>query len=416
MRVTRSRSSKECATMGHAAAYVLGREGTLSALLRAARLSRGWSSAQLRQELAHAAIRLGLPVAGDASLRVLISRWENGHAMPDPVNRLLLQDAFGLDAESLGLVNEDAVEQQTDVTAVVSHIARRADPSAAAITYFNEQLAAHARFDNLAGPNFVLATAIGQLHQVEQLAAGGAPELTQLACRYAEFAGWLQQDLGNNVEALRLTSRAVDLAEMAGDEARVTYNRMRKANVLMTTGDLHLAAATAQRSMEEASERFPHLVPVCLRQHALASARLRDERAARTAIERAITLTRATVDASDTLSPYCTTSYVQMEAALCLLVLRQPSAAEEACAHALADWPAELARDRNLCLARRGVALVEMHEFDEACRTAMLALDGVRSAPSGRALHMLRFIATRLRPVGRNTSVRELTEALAEVA
>ena len=57
-----------------------------------------------------------------------------------------------------------------------------------------------------------------------------------------------------------------------------------------------------------------------------------------------------------------------------------------------------------------------MHEFDEACRTAMLALDGVRSAPSGRALHMLRFIATRLRPVGRNTSVRELTEALAEVA
>ena len=46
----------------------------------------------------------------------------------------------------------------------------------------------------------------------------------------------------------------------------------------------------------------------------------------------------------------------------------------------------------------------------------MLALDGVRSAPSGRALHMLRFIATRLRPVGRNTSVRELTEALAEVA
>jgi hypothetical protein len=31
-------------------------------------------------------------------------------------------------------------------------------------------------------------------------------------------------------------------------------------------------------------------------------------------------------------------------------------------------------------------------------------------------LHMLRFIATRLRPLGRNTSVRELTEALAEVA
>jgi transcriptional regulator with XRE-family HTH domain len=229
-----------------AAAYILRGEGTLSALLRNARLSRGWSSAQLRQELTRAAVRLELPVAGDASLRVLISRWENGHAMPDPVKRLLLQDAFGLDAESLGLVDDAAAEQQTDVTAVVAHIARRADPSTAAITYFNDQLAAHARFDNLAGPNFVLATAIGQLHQVEKLATSGAAELTQLACRYAEFTGWLQQDLGNNVEALRLTSRAVDLAEMAGDGARATYNRMRKANVLMATGDLHLAAATAQ--------------------------------------------------------------------------------------------------------------------------------------------------------------------------
>ena len=280
-------------------------------------------------------LRLELPVAGDASLRVLISRWENGHATPDPVNRLLLQDAFGLDAESLGLADDDDAKQQTDVTAVVAHIARRADPSAAAITYFNEQLAAHARFDNLAGPNFVLATALGQLHQVEQLAAGGAPELTQLACRYAEFTGWLQQDLGNNVEALRLTSRAVDLAEMAGDGARATYNRMRKANVLMATGDLHLAAATAQRSLAESSEQFAHLVPVCLRQQALASARLRDERGARTAIERAVTLTRATVDPSDTLSAYCTTSYVQMEAALCLLVLRSPLLRRN---HALKLW------------------------------------------------------------------------------
>jgi len=55
----------------------------------------------LRQELAYAAARLDLPIAGDASLRVLISRWENGHASPDPVNRLLLQEAFGVGAESL---------------------------------------------------------------------------------------------------------------------------------------------------------------------------------------------------------------------------------------------------------------------------------------------------------------------------
>jgi tetratricopeptide (TPR) repeat protein len=370
----------------------------------------------LRRELARAASRLDVPLAGDASLRVLISRWENGHAVPDPVNRLLLQDVFGLDAEALGLVEDNPVMRHTDTTAVVAHITRRADPSAAVVEYFEQQLVAHARLDNLVGPNYVLDTALGQLQQVEHLAAGGAPKLSELGSRYAEFTGWLHQDLGNNAEALRLTNRAVDLAEVAGDCARATYNRMRKANVLMAAGDLHPAAATAQRSVAEASERFPHLLPVCLRQEALTSARLGDEHAARAAIERAVGLTQATVDASDSDSPYCTTSYVQMEAALCLLHLRQPAAAEEACTQALADWPDELVRDRVLCLARRGVALVELREVDEACRTAILALDGVRSAPSGRALHMLRVIATRLRPLGRNTSVRELTEALAEVA
>ena len=386
----------------------------MSALLRSARSSRGWSSAQLRDKLRRAAARLEVPLASDASLRVLISRWENGHATPDPVNRLLLQDVFNLDAAALGLV--DGGVEPSNVTGVVAHIAQRADPSAVVVNYFEQQLVAHAQIDNLTGPNFAFCAAIGQLQQVEQLAAGGAPEFAELASRYAEFTGWLHQDLDNNAEALRLTNRAVDLAEAAGDCARTTYNRMRKANVLMTAGDLHLAAVTAQRSLVEASDRFPHLLPVCLRQLALTSARLRDEHGARSAIEQAVSLTQAAVNTADSDSPYCTTSYVQMEAALCLLFLRQPGAAEEACTRALVDWPDELVRDRTLCLARRGVALVELGEVDEACRTSILAVDGVRSAPSGRTLHVLRVIAARLRPLSRNTSVRELTDALAEVA
>jgi hypothetical protein len=46
----------------------------------------------------------------------------------------------------------------------------------------------------------------------------------------------------------------------------------------------------------------------------------------------------------------------------------------------------------------------------------MLAVDGVRSAPSGRALHMLRVIVGRLRPFNRNAAVRDLIEAVADVA
>lgn len=368
-----------------------------------------------RDEMARAARRLRLDVASDASLRVLVSRWENGRAEPGPVNRLLLTEVFGLDAAALGLAEDDD-GSRTDVTALVAHATRRAGPSPAVVDYLGRQLVEHQRLDNLAGPNFVLATAQAQLGQIEQLAASGAIDLARLASRFAEFTGWLQQDIGNDAEALRLTCRAVDFAEMAGDGELATYNRMRKANVLTTAADLPLAASTAQRALADASDRFPDLVPVCLRQTALTSARMRDERGARAAIERAVDLTSATINTAAAHSSYCTKSYVQMESALCLLVLRQPAAAEQACREALATWPEGLDRDRTLCLARRGVALIDLGEFDEACRTTMLAIDGVRSAPSGRALRMLRVITTRLRPLGRHASVRELTDALAEVA
>ncbi|MCE3555510.1 helix-turn-helix domain-containing protein [Pseudonocardia sp. RS11V-5] len=389
----------------------------MSSLLQEARHSRGWSSVKMRRELARAASRLGIPIASDASLRVLISRWENNRAVPDPVNQLLLQEVFGLDAESLGLSGERE-RDRIDSTGLVGHAARHLAVPTPVVDYFERQLKEHARFDNVAGPNFVLGTAICQLQQIEQLTSTRPCGLAALAAKYAEFTGWLHQDLGNDAVAVRLTCKAVDLAEMSGNSELTTYSRMRKANVLTAVGDLHLAASTAQRALVDAAEAFPQLMPVCLRQRALIAARLRDERGALEAIERAAGLADddAARKGAEDLASYCTTSYVQMEAAHCLLLLRRPSAAEQACTAALEGWPNALVRDRSLCLARRGIALVELHEFDEACHAALLALEGVRSAPSGRSLHAIRVIASRLRPLGRKPAVRELTDALAEVA
>ena len=47
-----------------------------------------------RHEIALAAGRLDVPVASDASLRVLISRWENGHAVPEAGDKRLLPRLF----------------------------------------------------------------------------------------------------------------------------------------------------------------------------------------------------------------------------------------------------------------------------------------------------------------------------------
>ena len=60
---------------------------------------------------------------------------------------------------------------------------------------------------------------------------------------------------------------------------------------------------------------------MCPRQHALAQSYLRDEREAKEALQRALDLTKPAVRDSTNPSAYCTTSYVQMEAALCLLAV-----------------------------------------------------------------------------------------------
>ena len=190
--------------------------------------------------------------------------------------------------------------------------------------YFVDQLAGHARADNAAGPGFVLAAADLQLRQLEKLAEHGSPEVGVLTASYAEFTGWLLQDSGDNVGALRHTDQAVELAEVFGDSSLTAYNLMRKSNILTSLHEWQRARSVAQKAVVLAERDAPDLLPVCLRQHALAQSYLRDEREAKEALQRALDLTKPAVRDSTNPSAYCTTSYVQMEAALCLLAVGNP--------------------------------------------------------------------------------------------
>lgn len=282
------------------------------------------------------------------------------------------------------------------------------------LEYFGVQLREHTQLDNIAGPSYLLTAATSQLAHLEQISEQGGPEAARLAARFAEFVGWLLQDSGDPKRALEVTSRSIDYATLAGDTELATYGAMRRSNILSGLGQHQLAAATARSALTAATAQFPSLVPVCLRQQALAAAGLKDEALSRATIDRALGMIAPST--STELSPYCTTSYLQMEAAHCLLTLRRPADAERACSTALADWPDALVRDQTLCRARHAVALLGIREIDHACHTALTAVEGVRSAPSGRTIQLLRGVVTQLRPYSRNPDVKTLTAALAEVA
>jgi tetratricopeptide (TPR) repeat protein len=66
-----------------------------NAMLVAAREERGWSQLRLAAELQKQGRSEGHELASMSSLRVMISRWENGHQQPDGFHRKLLGKVFG---------------------------------------------------------------------------------------------------------------------------------------------------------------------------------------------------------------------------------------------------------------------------------------------------------------------------------
>lgn len=78
----------------------LGRAG---AALREARAARGWSQSEAARKLVALGGRRAVVVAAAPSLKTLLSRWENGHAQPEPQYRTLLADIYGRSVEELGI-------------------------------------------------------------------------------------------------------------------------------------------------------------------------------------------------------------------------------------------------------------------------------------------------------------------------
>jgi tetratricopeptide (TPR) repeat protein len=346
----------------------------------------------------------------------MISQWENDHQAPDRSYQMLLQLAFDLPAEALGFTAETPDDQLGDgIGSLVRRNVRQLEVSDSVLGYFRQQHAQHTLMDNIAGPGLVVDIASTQADQLRTLAERGPVEAMLLAARFQEMAGWMHQDSGSLDEALRRTDASIDLAERARDADLAAYNTMRKSNVLTEQGDNQRAVITARRAVRLAARHAPQQEAICLRQVALAEAQLRQERHARAAIDRALELTSSTPVVHD-FSAYCTTPYVQMEGALCLLTLGQPAAAARACTDALASWPPDRARDEALCLSRLAVAQLELRHVDAACDAALTAIERVQAAPSARTLHLLRVIARRVTPLNEARRVRELREALAVVA
>ncbi|MEV7024266.1 helix-turn-helix transcriptional regulator [Kitasatospora sp. NPDC093558] len=140
-----------------------------------------------------------------------------------------------------------------------SPVAESLIEESAPVEIFRAQFDQMRRLGQTTAPSTQLPKLTAQTHTLGQLAAragtANRSRLLALAARFAEYAGWMAQEAGDDATALSWTARAVEFAEAGGDHHLASYALVRRALVTFYAGD-----ATRTVQLVEAAQAG-HLPP-----------------------------------------------------------------------------------------------------------------------------------------------------------
>jgi transcriptional regulator with XRE-family HTH domain len=228
--------------------------------LRAARRARGWSLADAARELERLGRSAGSAGATAASLKSLLSRWENGHATPDATNRGLLARLYQRTPAELGLTAE--TPQPGGAARLRGRLAAASAVGEVLLHAWEEQLEIARRIDDetgAAGAAGVVRALVEELDRtlVHTSAPGVRARVAVLLARSVTLAGWQDLDLGDAESAWRRFARARETAAIAmaglapieaGGDVSGAPIRPRGAHVARTVGAAASGAAVAVRT------------------------------------------------------------------------------------------------------------------------------------------------------------------------
>jgi transcriptional regulator with XRE-family HTH domain len=227
---------------------VSGRDG-----LRAAREARGWSQPQAARELAALARSRGAPVAGAASLKTLLSRWENGHALPEPQYRGLLAELYGRTPAELGIAGPPADPEGAGATARFrAALGAAAALDGAALDLWREQLDVASRLDDelgTTGAGEIVRALVERLDDVARhtITSSRRAAVSAVLAPAATLAGAQELDRGRPDLAWQRYLLARRAAAEAGQPGATADACAGQAAVLVDVGE-PTAAATLLRS------------------------------------------------------------------------------------------------------------------------------------------------------------------------
>lgn len=396
---------------------------SLADLARATHYSKGYLSkleTGAKPPTPEAAVACDTALGADGTLLILAPA-RNPSGDPAPKVPSHSQEVWILRMEDDGRTEFTGIDRRTALSAgAASLMTMAAGPASAApetLGWFRGQFAALRSLGQQTPPRVVLPLAVAQANALRHLATAtdgrSASAALSLASRFAEYAGWMAQEAGDDTAALWWTDTAVTMATASGDREMSAYAHVRRALIAMYSHDgaQTIALAGRVRSEPGASTRVLGLAAKREAQgHALAGDLLSCERS----LDRARELLPP-MDAPPSpqvLGSSHVADPVGIARGWCLVDLGRFEEGAQILDREVARLPESAIRARTRFGVRRALAHALAGEVDHACALARDLLDGAVASESATIATDLRRLSQALARHHGHGAVRDLSPRL----
>jgi tetratricopeptide (TPR) repeat protein len=251
--------------------------------LQAVRRQLGRSQDQVVRLMIMRASLLNASVASEPSLKVMLSRWENGHdQVTEPVYRRLFREIYGRTNDELGFPPE-LLDEGTEELRDRLIVARSIDT--ATLDLFQNQVNGLRESDLRFGSIAVLDQLNGLIKQMEEIRSFSVSpkhrrRLAAIMTDARTLAGWTALDSGSQLQAWRYHEDAKVSSREAEAPHLLAHAAAQQAVILLDLGDATGAVELLEFARSVANNQVPDLLRSWLAAaHAegLASAGRRDD-------------------------------------------------------------------------------------------------------------------------------------------
>lgn len=329
-----------------------------------------------------------------------LSKIENGQVQPSQKMARIFDDVLRANGRLIELADAPARPIPSDHATLLTYDAM-----------FDN----HRALGHRLSPEVVLASLRPQVDALHSLARsaddpGLGRALWLLAARYAEYAGWMEQERSNDASAAELTRRAVLYAAKGGDRELESWALVRASEFALYRGD---ARATVDYARRAGRSRSTAVQAAAAQREALGFALAGASSLCEDALDRADELQRAAGE-----SPYGSRSLVDQVAIVRAWSFHDLGRHAEAAA--ILDTQVPLIsptalRARTRFGLRRALAHAAAGDVDHACELVVGLLDDIRQVQSATVhvdLTAFSKLLSRLRPAAGREVAGEISEIL----